>query len=84
MGTVNVVEVNVALCKALGLEPEHVKAITIRLVAMDAPRVDVEFSRRYVAEHPELAETIAKFELVPVTEPASLGQEWDEPLVLPD
>lgn len=78
MGTVNVVEANTALCKALGLDPHHVRSITLKMTAGDAPRMVVEYSARYVAEHPELGEAFRLFELVPIVEPASLGQEWHE------
>lgn len=70
------VAINGALCKALGLNPEHVKAVTIKLTAADAPKVEVEYSRRYLFEHPELADAIATFELVPIDAPNMTG--WAE------
>jgi len=74
------VETNIALCKALGLDPSHVKAVTIRLKATDTPRVEVEYGRRYLLDRPDLPDAIARFDLVPVSESASLGQEWEEPV----
>lgn len=78
MGTVNVVETNKALCVALGLDPHHVRSVTLKMVAGDAPRMTVEYSARYVAEHPELGDAFRLFELVPIDGPTSLGQEWAE------
>lgn len=35
------IAVNLAVCEALGLDPSHVKAVTIRLAAGAAPVVEV-------------------------------------------
>lgn len=37
-------ESNVAICKALGLDPMKVRSITIKLSPLDAPRVTVEYT----------------------------------------
>jgi hypothetical protein len=37
-------ETNVAICKALGLDPMTVKSILIRLSPIDAPRITVEYT----------------------------------------
>lgn len=65
----NPVEINSALCEALGLDPSDIKAVTIRLRANHVPTVEVQYGNRYVSEHPDLADALARFELVPTRPP---------------
>lgn len=65
MAAFDVVAINGALCNALGLDPAHIKNITIRLTGADVPRVEVEYSRRFLQDHPEFEATLANFRLVP-------------------
>lgn len=67
---VDVVAINGALCEALGVDPAHVKAITVRLVATHLPTVEIEYGQRFLADHPELNDALARFKLVPADEPA--------------
>lgn len=66
------VAVNGALCEALGVDPAHVRNITIRLEALDLPRVEIEYRPKFLADHPDLNDTLGRFKLVPADEPTEV------------
>lgn len=66
MAAIDQVAQRVALCEALGLDPHGIRSVTIKLQSGDKPNVvAVEYTARWLAEHPEFTEKLATFHLSP-------------------
>lgn len=68
-----VAEMNVAICRALGIDPEGIRSLTLKLDHDDRPRIEVEYSLRYIAAldlDPDAVVSQYAYELVPLADPA--------------
>lgn len=84
-----VAEMNVAICRALGIDPEGVRSLTVILDTDQVPRIEVTYSAGYIAKLAEKMDDGTKiaqrwaYELVPLADmelaaPAN-GSDWVPP-----
>lgn len=83
---VDVAQMNVAICEALGIDPKGIVAMTVQVQKDEVPRITVTYSVRYIREAMDAMSDgtwlgqVWEYQLVPVGEPElaapANGSDW--------